>query len=89
MDGAGIVDQKRAGRTGLVDRKPALQEVPVGRNYFFRNIPVDAYQFVGIEGEVLLVRAAVAAAGATKSAAPDRVSARRWLGPPARHRAIR
>jgi hypothetical protein len=44
-----------------MDRKPAPQYVPDGQCHFLRGIPVDADEFVRVQGKVLLINAAGAA----------------------------
>jgi hypothetical protein len=62
MNAAGSVDYKGTGRTPVVSGKPDFQIIPHRQIQFFRHIPVNADQFMRIQGDVSLVDAAVAAA---------------------------
>jgi hypothetical protein len=76
MNGAGPVDQKGARGFRRMYGETVFQYVPGGRRQFFRDIPVDADQFVRIERQVFLMLAAIAASfSASRSATVMPVSA--------------
>lgn len=62
INGAAVIYKKGTGRFPFMSGKPVLQGLPEGSLQFFDGIPVDARQFEGIDRDIRIGTATIAAA---------------------------